>query len=320
MSNIRIIHMSEDNLVAESAYTCLALGNFDGVHVGHQKLIKEAKQIALKKNSLCSIMTFSPHPKAVIGKNDNYNNLITPWETKSDILRELGVEQIFLVEFNYDFASVLPSDFVARYINSANAIDVVIGEDFRYGYRGQGDPASLESDGQLYGFNVTTIPSLMCGTEKVSSSLIRQLLNKGNALEVNRLLNRPYQIRGIVVDGEKRGRKLGYPTANIKLSDNYLLPIKGVYLVRVIVDGEQVIGVMNIGYKPTFTEDAVEPTIEIHLLDFNKDIYGNHLSIDILDYIRSETKFDNKDALIERIKQDINVARLAFPKYYELLS
>jgi riboflavin kinase/FMN adenylyltransferase len=312
--------MSENKLVNETAITCLALGNFDGIHVGHQKLIKEAKRISLKKNSICSIMTFAPHPKAVIGQNDNYNNLITPWETKLDILHELGVEQIFLVEFNYDFASVLPSDFVSRYINSANAIDVVIGEDFRYGYRGQGNPSTLESDGKLHGFNVTTIPSLMCGIEKVSSSLIRQLLNKGDVLEVSRLLNRPFQIRGIVVDGEKRGRQLGYPTANVELSDKYLLPINGVYIVRVIVDSEQLLGVMNIGYKPTFIEDVIEPTIEIHLLDFNKDIYGNYLSIDILDYIRAETKFDNKDALIEQIKQDINVARLVFPKYCELLS
>ncbi|OEF98650.1 bifunctional riboflavin kinase/FAD synthetase [Desulfuribacillus alkaliarsenatis] len=314
MSDTQIVRINSESVDSIATKTCLALGNFDGVHIGHQKLIQEAKNISVKKQVPCAMMTFYPHPRSVVMDNKDYQKLITPWETKKEILNSLGVEIIYLVGFNMDFARITPTEFVTNYIRRVQAIDVVVGEDFKYGKAGQGTAATLLEDGAKHGFDVLTVPSVMYGDVKVSSSLIRQLLLAGNMKETKHLLNRDLQIRGHIIDGEKRGRTLGFPTANISLSDDYLLPKYGVYSVKVIYNDKAFLGVLNIGCKPTFHKNKQESSVEVHILDFDEDIYGKHVSIEFMEYIREERRFDSKEQLIEQINTDIQQARNIYKK------
>lgn len=313
MTKIEIIRLEENFAGDFDQPVCLALGNFDGLHLGHQLLINKAKEIAQEKNIICGLMTFRPHPKQVICNSPDYDSLITPWETKQDILAELGVERVYIVEFNRSVAGLSPDDFIHKYLQEIQAQDLVVGDDFSYGAGGRGRANTLAEAGQTNGFGVTIIPSLMYADDvKVSSSLIRLFLQEARIGEINQLLDRPLEIRGKVIDGDKRGRELGFPTANLELTDAYLLPAKGVYAVRVEIanrPGETYHAVMNIGSKPTFNQDQEKISVEVHIFDFTGDIYGEVLSVHIIDHIRGERKFSSVDELIHSINNDITRAQ-----------
>lgn len=310
MDKIEIIHINNADFLNYKEKTCLILGNFDGIHLGHQKLFEEAVRIIGNSEARCAVMTFTPHPKSILTATDEYNQLLTPWEIKKELLSSFGIKTIFIVEFTNEFAKVAPETFIETYVKGVQASIVIVGEDFRYGAFGKGDAHSIFDYGEYGGYQAFIIPPVVYHNKKISSSMIRQLLNEGNVKLVEYLLNRKYQIRGNVIHGEKRGRQLGFPTANLALTDPYVLPKNGVYAVEVLYVGERYYGVMNIGTKPTFHNYNKNISIEVHLLDFNGDLYDQQLSIYLIDYIRPEKRFESLDALKQQIIDDINTLKM----------
>lgn len=289
----------------------LALGFFDGVHLGHQQVIKTAKQIADEKNVASAVMTFTPHPSVILGKNVQHVDMITPLEEKKRLIKKLGIDFLYIVHFDRAFASLLPQEFVDQYIIGLNVEHVVAGFDYSYGKLGKGTMETLPFHSRSQ-FTQTVVDKLTTNEEKVSSTLVRQFLADGEMEKVKLLLGRNYEVEGTVVHGEKRGRQIGFPTANVSLAADYLLPRTGVYAVELELNNQWYQGVCNIGYKPTFHEDLKKPTIEVHLLSFNKQIYGEHVRVRWHKLIRSERKFSGIEALIEQISLDKEEANQYF--------
>lgn len=285
----------------------LAIGQFDGLHLGHASVIESAVSLAARANLPASLMTFHPHPKEVMKKGD-YEGYLTPPTQKEAILQQMGIDILYIVEFNDAFSRVSPHNFVVGMLLPLEVHTAVVGFDFRFGYQGEGHADMLHnlSEGAL---EVVTMPPFLIDGEKASSSSIRKYLQEGNIEEANRLLGRPYVLSGTVVGGEKRGRTIGFPTANIQLDEYFVLPSKGVYAVNVTYDGNKISGVMNIGVKPTFHSDGYAPSIEVHLLDFSKEIYDQTLTVELIRYIREERKFGSIDELIAQITKDTMTAR-----------
>ncbi|WP_458460533.1 bifunctional riboflavin kinase/FAD synthetase [Paenibacillus sp.] len=280
----------------------LAIGQFDGLHLGHASVILSAVRIARETGMQAAVMTFHPHPKEVMRKGD-YEGYLTPLRDKEDILAGMGVDVLYVVEFNEDFSRLMPEQFVHDLLIPLQTRTAVVGFDFRFGHKGAGDEQLLRNlgEGQM---TVETVPPFLLDGEKVSSSLIRVLLKRGEIDEASQWLGRPYSIRGTVIHGEKRGRTIGFPTANLELMDHYVTPSKGVYAVRVQYGEQELHGVMNLGVKPTFHESGMKPTFEVHLLNFDGQLYDQELKVELVHYIRAERKFDSIDALISQIRED----------------
>lgn len=285
----------------------LAIGQFDGLHLGHASVIESAVRTAASLNLPAAVMTFHPHPKEVMKKGD-YDGYLTPPREKERILKSLGVDYVYIVEFNDAFSRVSPQNFVAGVLVPLQIHTAVVGFDFRYGYRGEGDAGMLRelSDNTL---EVHTVPPFLIEGEKVSSSGIRRALAEGEVQLAARWMGRRYSIYGTVMHGEKRGRKIGFPTANLKPDEHFVLPAKGVYAVRVNYEGQRLEGVMNVGVKPTFHNDKSAPSLEIHLFDFNGDLYGKSLSVELVEFIREERRFGSIDELVAQIGKDADTAK-----------
>jgi riboflavin kinase/FMN adenylyltransferase len=282
----------------------MALGYFDGVHRGHQQVILEAKKRAGKLGLKSAVMTFDPHPSVVLGKYKNQDvHYITPLSEKIEIIAELDIDYLFIVHFTPDFANLLPQEFVDQYLIGMNVKHVVAGFDYTYGRMGQGTMETLQFHSRDQ-FTFTTVPKLTCGDEKVSSTWIRKLLIEGQTEKLYDLLGRYYTTSGIVVHGDKRGRTIGFPTANVELNEEYIVPPVGVYAVRLKVEGQWYNGVCNLGYKPTFSNDSVKPSVEVHIFDFNKDIYGQKVQVEWHQYLRQEQKFSGISELVVQIEKD----------------
>lgn len=282
----------------------MALGFFDGVHLGHQEVIRIAKEIADEKQFKSAVMTFDPHPSVVLGGKGNSINYITPLKDKIDLIAELGIDYLIIVRFTSLFASLEAPKFVRDYLINLHVRHVVAGFDFTYGKYGKGtmETLPLHSEGA---FQITTVSKKEEYQKKISSTSIRKLLHDGKVEKASTLLGRNYTIKGTVVHGEKRGRLIGFPTANIRQNDDYLIPHTGVYAVRVLVNGEWTEGVCNVGYKPTFNDpDQTTLSIEVHLIDFDRSIYGEEVTVEWHKRIRDEQKFNGIDELKEQIFQD----------------
>lgn len=293
--------------------TVMALGFFDGVHLGHQKVIVTAKQIAKEKQMQSAVMTFSPHPKEVLGKREGEFNYLSPLSEKQKLIDKLGIEVLYIVEFTLDFANLTPQQFVDDYLIGLHVKHVVAGFDYSYGKLGKGTMETLPFHSRK-AFTQTTISKVESGINKISSTQIRTLLNEGNVALIPELLGRYYEVQGKVVHGEKRGRQIGFPTANIE-TNRYILPCIGVYAVRASINGQMFNGVCNLGFKPTFHSDnKISPTVEVHLFDFNESIYGEEVSIQWIERIRSEKKFDSIDQLVSQIQEDKKQAKHIFSK------
>ena len=288
--------------------TVMALGYFDGVHLGHQAVIKTAIKIAQKLKVTTSVMTFHPHPKEVLRKQENAMSYITPLPDKIKKIEELGVDKLYIVNFTREFASLTPQQFVDDYLIGLEVCHVVAGFDFTYGALGKGTMETMPFHARNR-LNQTVVEKLEANNEKVSSTKIRQLLTTGEVDDVTKFLGAPYSIKGVVVDGEKRGRTIGFPTANVKPIHRYILPNTGVYAVTLTVSGVHYSGVCNVGFKPTFHDQTTEPTIEVHLFSFNQDIYGEEVTICWHHRIRDEQKFLNIDDLIKQIQLDKEAAQ-----------
>ncbi|AKI92118.1 bifunctional riboflavin kinase/FAD synthetase [Bacillus subtilis] len=303
---MKTIHMTHPHhlIKEEQAKSVMALGYFDGVHLGHQKVIGTAKQIAEEKGLTLAVMTFHPHPSHVLGRDKEPKDLITPLEDKINQIEQLGTEVLYVVKFNEVFASLSPKQFIDQYIIGLNVQHAVAGFDFTYGKYGKGTMETMpdDLDGKA---GCTMVEKLTEQDKKISSSYIRTALQNGDVELANVLLGQPYFIKGIVIHGDKRGRTIGFPTANVGLNNSYIVPPTGVYAVKAEVNGEVYNGVCNIGYKPTFYEKRPEqPSIEVNLFDFDQEVYGAAIKIEWYKRIRSERKFNGIKELTEQIEKD----------------
>ncbi|PLT31590.1 bifunctional riboflavin kinase/FAD synthetase [Peribacillus deserti] len=290
----------------------LALGFFDGVHLGHRQVIQTAKEKAGGMSLPVSIMTFDPHPSAVLGKSTKVVKYITPLKEKIEIINRLGIDNLFVVHFTESFAKLLPQEFVDQYIIGLHVKHVVAGFDYSYGRLGKGTMETMPFHSREE-FTSTTVEKHTLNDEKVSSTQIREMLADGRTEELPSLLGRFYTTSGTVIHGEKRGRQLGFPTANISLSEEFIYPSPGVYAVRIQINDEWYHGVCNVGFKPTFHEKRPEnPNVEVHIFDFDRSIYGENVKVEWHKRLRSEQKFNGLEALVEQISKDKQEAKSYF--------
>lgn len=282
--------------------TAIALGYFDGVHIGHQKVIHTAKEIAQKNGWQSAVMTFDPHPAVVLGHMDEIPP-ITPLAVKEKEIEALGIDVMYIVRFTKEFSQLSPQEFIDHYIIDLAVKHVVAGFDYTYGRFGKGTMETIGTYSRGK-FESTVIEKVEKDEMKISSSLIRKKIQEGSVESLPEYLGRYYQIEGTVITGDKRGRTIGFPTANISPSFLYLLPKKGVYAVRLKWKDIWYNGILNLGYVPTFYEHLSEPTIEVHLLDFDEDIYGEHVTLEWRKWLRDEKKFASVDDLVKQLNED----------------
>ncbi len=288
----------------------VTIGNFDGVHIGHQALFHEvmSKADALKGTSLA--LTFEPHPARVLNGN-RLPPLITLYEQKVELIERSGIDVLVVIPFTREFADISARDFIEKIlIQRIGMTAMVVGEDYTFGKNREGDVALLRRLSREWGFQVHVVDWItlpISGLGRVSSTRIRELVLEGEMEAARKLLGRHYQIRGTVVKGRNRGgRLLGFPTANVHLVDE-LCPKTGVYAVTVECRGKRFPGVANIGYSPTFDDPLF--TVEAHLLDFQGDLYGEKIRVNFVGRIRDEIRFPGIQALSEQIRKDIQKAR-----------
>ncbi|SHK07250.1 FMN adenylyltransferase [Desulfatibacillum alkenivorans DSM 16219] len=292
----------------------ITIGNFDGVHIGHQALFSEVIQKADSIGGSSMAMTFEPHPARFL-KKENFPPLITLYEQKVELISRTGLDALVVVPFNEAFASLSPREFVEDILIKRLGVKVlIVGPDYCFGKGREGNVEYLQQIAEPLDFELMVVPWIgQAGPdgERISSTRIRELVQDGKIDEAKRLLGRDYQVRGMVVKGRNRGGKLlGFPTANIHLTDE-LCPKTGVYAVTMQVDDAVYPAVANIGYSPTFDDYIF--TVEVHALDFSGDLYDKKIKVNFIARLRGEIKFPNLDALIEQIQEDIKIAREIIP-------
>ncbi|GKU78675.1 bifunctional riboflavin kinase/FAD synthetase [Paenibacillus sp. L3-i20] len=286
----------------------IAIGHFDGVHRGHQNVVNEAISFAKDTDMLSAVLTFAPHPKEVLGHGDQYYSCLTPFQKKMDLFAQLGVDIVFVMQFDLTFAAMLPNEFVDEVLRPLGVKHAVIGFDFTFGSKGLGNAEVLRELGKP-DIAVSIIEPLFEDGTKVSSTYTRDSLEQGNLEMVSLLLGRSYEVVGTVVHGDGRGRTIGFPTANLELHDRYVSPRLGVYAVIAWIDGIPHGGVLNHGMKPTFNKADVKPVMEAHLFNFDEDIYGKEMKVQFIAFIRPEQKFNAIADLIAQIAADSATAK-----------
>ena len=285
--------------------TAVALGNFDGVHRGHQQVI----QPVLKQGEIVStVVTFNPHPQEFFtGKR---RSLLTPQSEKVQQLERLGVEQLVLLPFDRELACLSPQEFVEKIlVQQLRSHSISVGQDFCFGKGRTGTITDLKAIASNYGIPTTIVPLHNCEGERISSSAVRQALEQGNLNRAKLLLGRAYSLVGTVVKGKQLGRTIGFPTANIDLPMEKFLPSNGVYAVKVYLpnDKSPIVGVMNIGNRPTV--NGANQSVEVYLIDWSGDLYGKILTVELKQFVRPEQKFESLDALKNQIKIDCDRAK-----------
>ncbi|HEX6593942.1 MAG TPA: bifunctional riboflavin kinase/FAD synthetase [Bacillota bacterium] len=293
--------------------TVCAIGFFDGIHKGHQKVIKTAVKQAKSKQMESAVITFHPHPSVVLDQDHAQVKYITPMRKKQEILQQLDVDRLYVITFNQELASLTPQQFIDHFIIGLNIKHVVAGFDFTYGHKGQGNMNVIEKHAKG-AFTYTIINEIQLDQEKISSTKIRKLLATGDVEKVKTLLGRPLTATGVVIKGDQRGQSIGYPTANLQITDDVLLPKSGVYAVKVVYRNECYEGMANLGTKPTFTKGEQDRSLEVNILDYNNDLYGEELTIEWHTFIRDEVKFSTVSELVEQISKDEQVIRSYFLK------
>lgn len=300
------------NDLPEFNNSVITIGTFDGVHKGHQKLIERINTLAAEQGGESIIITFHPHPRIVINPEDKSLRLLNTIEEKTELLEKYGVDNTVIVPFSRDFSEQSAQEYVSNFlVKNFRPKSIVIGYDHKFGKDRSGDYHLLEQMKGLYGYNMEEISKETLDDIGISSTKIRNSLQSGDIMLANDLLGHSYRVTGTVVRGLQNGRKLGYPTANLQVADEYkLIPKTGIYAVRVYShqwpQGTPARGyyhgMLSIGYNPTF--EGKEQTIEVNILDFNHDIYGSTLTLEFVEYLRDEKKFNSLDDLIEAIKGD----------------
>jgi riboflavin kinase/FMN adenylyltransferase len=289
--------IKENNIV-------ITVGSFDGLHIGHFKIIDELLKKSSELNGKSVLLTFEPHPRQVVSK-DNTIQILTTLEEKKNLLEKAGVDFLIVQNFTREFSEMTSDEFIKKVlVNDVGASHIVVGHDHKFGRDRLGDADKLRQLGDNYGFGVTSVDAEKINGEIISSTLIRKALFEGDIDKANLFFGRNFSFGGIVVKGAQRGRTLGFPTANIKLDDpRKLIPKRGVYAVKCGCQSDKLKGIMNVGMRPTF-ENKTELVIEVHLFNFSKDIYGDKISVDFIKRLRDEKKFESKEQLIHQIELD----------------
>ena len=290
--------------------TVLTIGTFDGVHLGHQKIVERVVTTARQEGLLATVFTFFPHPRMVV-QHDKGLKLIHTLEEKKQLLQQLGVDLLVVQPFNEAFAQLTAEEFVSTIlVEHLNVKKVIIGYDHRFGRNRAANIDDMRLFGKKYGFAVEEISVQEVDEVSVSSTKIREALNKGDVTTAEHYLGTPYSLTGRVVHGLKLGRTLGYPTANIQVTEEYkLIPKDGVYAVYSYIDGRKVYGMMSIGKNPTI--EGKGSSIEVYFFDFNGDLYDQKLTIEFVQYLREEQKFATIDLLKKQLQDDETAARKA---------
>lgn len=281
-------------------------GTFDGVHIGHQKILSRLKKIAGATNGETVLITYWPHPRLVLG-NDNSIKLITAFEEKIKLLRRFGLDHLIIIEFTKAFSKTTSSDFIKNIlVDKIGTKTLVIGYDHRFGHNREGSFEALSANSGKYGFEVEEIPQQEIHHIAVSSTKIRNHLSQGEIHISNQYLGYPHCLHGKVVKGNQLGRRLGFPTANIKVnSELKLIPSLGSYAVKVEIDETAFDGMLNIGVRPTLNNNtSINPIIEVHIFDFDKNIYGEEITIKFIKLIRKEEKFNSLEELKSQLSID----------------
>ncbi len=289
---------------AGSAKKAVALGNFDGLHRAHIKIIKTCCQYAKENGLESSVLLFCEHTLNVI--TNQKIKLLTDEREKLELLDFFGVNSVYIRKFDSDFMHLSPEEFVRMLVDNLNPAAVCVGYDYRFGYKAEGDVKTLEKLGEKYGFSVIVTDEMKTSGVTIKSTKIRELVKEGDMEQAALFLGRPFSVTGEVSIGLQNGRKLGTPTANVRYSSNKILPKEGVYSGFTTVDGIAYKSVINVGNNPTF--NAREITIESHILDFDSDIYGKTVKVEFIKRIRGDRKFDSLEKLKTQIKSDIKIA------------
>jgi riboflavin kinase/FMN adenylyltransferase len=307
---LKIIQNIEDFPVLN--YPVISVGRFDGVHLGHQKLLKICKKEAQKNKGEVVVITFDPGPEEVLFQRTKDDiKLLNTIEEKAKLLEQFGVDYLLIIPFTEAFSHTTSYDFVKSIlVDKLQVKEVVMGFDNQYGYGRDGDFLLMNKLAEKYGFKVSEVPMEDLHKLGVSSVRIRKYLTEGNIPAANKFLGYKYQMSGEVIHGNQIGRRLGFPTANMDVKDKYrhkLMPA-GVYLVEIKLGDEQFYGMANIGYRPTLRTEKHELTAEVNIFKFNRDIYGKKITMLFLEKLREEQKFDGLDHLKEQLKKDRNAA------------
>lgn len=289
-------------------------GTFDGVHIGHQKILSRLRHIADKTGGETVLITYWPHPRLVLKPWDNSLLLLSTFPEKATLLEQYGVDHLIKIPFTQEFAQMSPEEYIRIVLHQRlKTSKMIIGYDHRFGKDRSGGLDELKAFAPKFNFEVEEIPRQDIDEIGISSTKIRRALETGDVITANRYLGRSYSISGKVVHGEKIGRSLGFPTANIKVKESYkLIPSDGIYAVKVCNKYKKMDGMLNIGQRPTVGGE--NKTIEVHIFDFNEDIYDSEISIEFIDHIRNEIRFDSLDALKHQLEEDEQAVRACLSK------
>ena len=302
-----------DNIKRSFRNPVITIGNFDGVHIGHLSLFQRVKEVAKALEGESIVITFNPHPTKVLYPS-NGPPLITPHEQKVLLIEDAGIDVFIVIEFTHEFAKMTASEFVHKIIHQLiGTRAVVVGPDYRFGYKREGDIPALTQMGEELNFEVHVVTDLTANGREVSSSSIREFVLAGDLDSARKMLGRDYQVAGMVIRGRDRGgRLLGFPTANLQLVDE-LTPGPGVYATEVIIDDQLYDGATNIGYSPTFHNGAF--SVETHIIHFNQDIYGKVIQVRFIERLRDEKTFSGPEELSDQIRKDVEKAREVLAEY-----
>lgn len=286
-----------------SKKTIVTLGTFDGVHLGHTAILDKICNIAKQENLESVLLTFFPHPRLIVS-NDSEIKMLNTMAEKAKLLKQKGIQNFIIHQFDKLFSELSPREFVEQVlIKQLNIHKIIIGYDHKFGKNRAADFNDLIAFGKEFGFEVEEISAKQVNEVSVSSTKIRNSLLEGNISLANEYLGYSYMLSGIVVKGNQLGRTIGFPTANIEISENYkLIPKNGVYIVIAIVNNQTIFGMMNIGIKPTLGDNI--PSIEVHLLNFSEDIYGQKIQVNVIERLRDEQKFESFEALKSQLEID----------------
>ena len=288
--------------------TCLTIGVFDGIHRGHQEIIQALVREAKEKSASSLVVSFYPHPAAVLGKRTDVKYLTLP-EEKAEILAEMGVDILLTHPFDQEVTNLSAERFIGNIRAKLELEKLLIGYDFALGENRQGDAKYLSALGEKDGYVVQAFKPISDEKDIISSSRVRDALVDGKVRDAHQLLGHPYALSGSVIRGDGRGRKINIPTANIEFPDEKIVPLNGVYACWAFVQKEKHLAVTNIGIRPTFTPDKERANIETHILDFGEDIYGEELKLEFISRLRDEKKFGSVDELLTQIRADIAKAQ-----------
>jgi riboflavin kinase / FMN adenylyltransferase len=285
-------------------YGVVTSGTFDGVHLGHKKILSRLKEISAQSGGESVVITFWPHPRMVVSEDSQGLQLLSTIDEKIELFAQLGIHHLAIIPFTRSFSELSSDEFIKQVlVDKIGTKKLVIGYDHRFGRNREGSFEFLQKNCATYGFEVEEIPREDIEHTAISSSRIRKALVTGHVHEANELLGRPYSLSGTVVKGKQLGRTIGFPTANLHVHESYkLIPMNGVYVINAIYEGQRYQGMLNIGVRPTV--DGTIRTIEAHLFDFDKEIYGEDLNLELLHYLRPEQKFEGLDMLVKQINID----------------